>query len=247
MDSHLIINYLREQEQLKLIFAKNDILMCALEGLIGYTIDISEHVNLLERILESGVLDESIEKDLIEKHYDLTSTEDLRVPESDQIESLCERIRSLNSYITEKDVILDASISNKFQNSINLTLEQIIELMLEWTNSMEYIGGNVLNEVIEEFRRIEKEKIPLIEELEKEVLPIKNLANKLLQIEAIEKDWWYQLTEISDESVYTNNFHAYHGSRKNELMESYAAKFNLEQLNEIEEFFDLIWDKLSIN
>ena len=184
---------------------------------------------------------------MIDKHYDLTSTEDLRVPGSDQIESLCERIRSLNSYSIEKDVILDASISNKFQNSINLTLEQIIELMLEWTNSIGYIGGNVLNEVIEEFRRIEKEKIPLIEELEKEVLPIKNLANKLLQIEAIEKDWYHQLTEILNKSVYTNNFHSSLASEKSKIMENNAAKFNVEQLNEIDEFFDLIQEELSIN
>ena len=246
MSSNLIINYLREQEQLKLIFAKNNILMCALEGLVGYTINIEESIRVFEQILESSILDGEIEKELIEKHFELTSDEDLRIPASDEIESLCETIASLNCDITENDIILDVCIKNKTQDSGELSIKQIEELILEWINFVEYSEKTIFGNKIHEILRIEEKKSVLIEKLENEFSPIRNMANKLLLIDSVKKDWYSQLDEIANESVYSNNFHEYFSSPKNKLIKHYSSTLNADEKNELVSFYNLIIDRLSI-
>jgi hypothetical protein len=104
MSNKLIINYFRSQDKFKLIFAKNNILKFALEDLSGYSFDIHEYVRVFEQINGSSIMDKDNKKELTEKLYDLTCDEDFRVTESDKIESLCEKIRVLNTKIPEKAI-----------------------------------------------------------------------------------------------------------------------------------------------
>jgi hypothetical protein len=247
MSANLINNYLRNQEQLKLIFAKNDILMCAIEGLSGSTIDIENYVDTFEQIIQSPILNENIEKELTELLYNLNSNEDFRVPASDKIESICEEIRSLNSKIPENNLILDVCIKNKSFDNQELSIKQINELILEWINFVAYSEKNIFRDMINNIKRIEEKKSLLIEKLENELKPIRGVANILLQIDTVEQDGYSQLNEIANESAYSNNFYAYFTSKKNELIETYSTNLNSDERKELEQFYNEIINELSIN
>jgi hypothetical protein len=245
--NYLIINFLREQEQLKLTFAKNEILKGALEDLIGSTIDIEKYVDTLEEIIKSPILNENIEKELTELLYTLTSTEDLRVPASDKIESICEEIRSFNSKIPENDIILDVYIKNKSFDNQELSIKQINELILEWINFVAYSDKNIFQDIIHDIKRIEEKKSSLIEKLENELKPIRGVAKILLQIDEVEKNWYSQLNEIANETAYDNNFYTSFVKKKNEIIEEHSTNLNPDERIELENFFNQIHEALSIN
>jgi hypothetical protein len=73
------------------------------------------------------------------------------------------------------------------------------------------------------------------------------LANKLLLIDSVEKDWYSQLDEIANESVYCNNFGGYFLSQKNKLIEIYSSNLTTGEKNELVSFYNLISERLYIN
>ena len=145
------------------------------------------------------MLDGDIEKKLIELHFDLTSNEVLRIPASNEIESLCEMIGSLNSKIPDLeyvDNIFDVYIKNESLESEGLTIEQIEKLIIEWINLVRNSEKTIFENKILEINRIEEKKSTLIEKLENEFSKIRNMAEKLLIFDAVEKDWYSELNEI---------------------------------------------------
>jgi len=244
MKEHVIIEFLRQQKELKLIFAKNDLLMEVFESLIGSTTDVSDYVYVFDLIESKYDLKDEGQTAISKLVYDLTSNEDMRVTLSDEIDSLCSNINNLNSHIEKTDLIHEHSIDNQFHEYEELRINNILELLRTWVDTIQNLEKDIFQEAIHKVKRIEEAKSIIIKELEGKLHPIKKLASELGKIDEIANEWYSQLNEIETNYAYTNDFnYAY----LDKILKHYASGLNSDEKKELVTFFEYIKEELNIN
>jgi hypothetical protein len=239
-----ILEKLKESQEFRLIKAKDKVLDAAIDYLRGSTTDIEDYLYVFEQIEKNASLDEEFEKELISLNNKLNNTDDFQVPLTDEIEELCQKIRELEPHEDTQTSIWREQIAlDKLNFSKSISFEEVFENFADY---IRYNEKDIFAKIISYFKENEKEKEILIAQLEKELFPIKELANKMLTSEKIDKEYGSILEEICHTQAYSSNF--YHRLKKER--ESILLK-NSTELNELEKlelraFFDNLAAELNV-
>jgi hypothetical protein len=216
----------------------------ALYSLCIYTTDINEHLDVFKEIESSISQDKVLEKDLTSLNIELTNTDDFKVPLGIEIEDLCQKIRELGPHEDTEVRFWDEKIPLD-----KLFLSESVSFKEVFTRFTDYIRLNekvIFSEIISFFRQNEIEKKSLIQQLEKELTPIKDLAEKLLAIEEIDNEWGSKLQDIRDAGLYEYNFHNYFISDRENILAKNSEGLNDLEKSELSYFFDELRHELHV-
>jgi hypothetical protein len=240
----LILDKLKESEEFRLIAAKDNILNEAIYSLVGHTTDIEDYLYVFDEIERSFSLNDELENKLAALNNELKNTEDFQVPLTIEIEDLCQKIRELGPHEDTQESIWREKIAlNQLYLSENISFEEVLQQLTNYiyNNEKDFFERN-----ISYYSQNEKAKERLIEQLQKELIPIKNFAENLLKIEEIDNNWGSQLQEITHTQAYSNNFyHCFTKEKESILLRNSNNLNELEKL-ELHAFFEELNEKLSI-
>jgi hypothetical protein len=238
----LILDKLKESEEFRLIAAKDNILNEAIYSLVGYTTDIEEYLYVFDEIERSFSLNDELENKLAALNNELKNTEDFKVPLTFEIEELCQKIRELGpSEDTQESIWREKIALNQLYLSENISFEEVLQQLTNYiyNNEKDFFERN-----ISYYRQNEKAKERLIEQLEKELIPIKNCAENLLKIEEIDNNWGSQLQEICHTQAYTNNFYHFFKKEKEAILLKNSIGLNELEKLKLNAFFEELEIKL---
>jgi hypothetical protein len=240
----LILKQLKASEKFRLIAVKENVLNQAVHSLCIYTTDIYEHLDVFKEIESSISLDKVLGKDLTSLNIELTNTDDFKIPLGVEIEDLCQKIRELGPHEDTEVRFWDEKIPlDKLLFSESESLKEV------FTRCTDYIRHNekaIFSEYISYFKQNEIEKESLIQQLEKELAPIKNLAEKLLEIEEIDNEWGSKLQDIIDVELYENYFYRYFISDRANILAKHSEGLNDLEKSELSYFFDELCHELPV-
>jgi hypothetical protein len=240
----LILEQLKASQEFRLITAKENVLGIALYSLIGSTTDIYEYLDVFSEIESSISLDAVLEKNLTSLNIELTNTDDFKVPLGVEIEDLCQKIREIgpneDTHVTlwDEKIPLDKLF---FSESVSFK-----EVFTQFTDHIRYNEKTFFSETISYYRQNEKEKERLIEQLEKELIPIKSFAENLLTIEEIDNNWGSKLQEICHTQAYSNDFHHCFNKEKEAILLENSVGLNDQEKIALSAFFDELCHELNI-
>jgi hypothetical protein len=239
----LILDKLKESEEFRLIAAKDNILNEAIHFLVGYTTDIEDYLYVFDEIGRSISLDEELEKKLTALNDELKNTEDFHVPLTIEIEELCQKIRELGpSEDTQESIWSEKIAFDELYISESISFREVFEKFTDYICHKEkYIFASIISS----YKQIENEKEFLIQKLEKELKPIKELAENLLTIEEIDNNWGSKLQEICNAKAYSNDFYRFNEKKETILVENSVGLNELEKLA-LDAFFDEIYVELRV-
>ena len=238
----LILDKLKESEGFRLIAAKENILNEAIHSLVGHTTDIEEYLYIFNEIERSFSLDDELESKLTVLNNELKNTDDFKVPLTIEIEELCQKIRELGpSEDTQVSIWTEQIALNHLYLSENISFEELFNRLTNYiyNNEKDFFARN-----ISYYSQNEKVKERLIEQLEKELIPIKNVSENLLMIEEIDNNWGSQLQEISCTQAYNNNFYHFFEKEKEAILLKNSIGLNELEKLELNAFFEELEIKL---
>ena len=237
----LILDKLKESEEFRLIAAKENILNKAIHSLVGHTTDIEEYLYVFNEIEQSFSLDDELESKLAVLNNELKNTDDFKVPLTIEIEELCQKIRELGpSKDTQVSIWTEQIALNHLYLSENISFEELFNRLTNYiyNNEKDFFARNISC-----YSQNEKAKERLIEQLEKELIQIKNVSENLLMNEKIDNNWGSQLQEISRTQAYSNNFYHFFEKKEAILLKNSIGLNELEKL-ELNAFFEELEIKL---
>ena len=239
----LILDKLKESQEFKLITAKDNILDLAIFYLCGSTTNIEDYLYVFDEIENDEELNVELEKKLRSLNDELKNTEDFNVPLTLDIEELCQKIRGFGpsedahvSIWREKISINELHLYNTF------SFEEVFNQLTNYIFKKE---KDIFARIISDYRQNEKEKYNLIQQLEKELIPIIELAENLLTIEEIENNYGSTLQDICQAQAYSNNFHLFEYEKESILLRNSVGLNESEKLA-LAAFFNEISKELSI-
>ena len=246
MNTDFILEKLKKDEKFRRLFAKNAVLEEALWALQqGSVTGIVDELYILDDIERMSDLDEILERQLNKANFNLSSTEDFRVPSSAILESLCEDIGRIDgSYEDFSGFWKEADLPNIYVDRNWLTFDMINDI---WMEHLHQHQEKIFEDLINGFKESELEKKNLIEQLEQEMEPFQDLARKLIEIEEIEKNWGDKLQEIADESMYFSNFYTDFISKEELILKRLSDGLNEYEQRSLREFYGMVCHELNIN
>jgi hypothetical protein len=245
MNTDFILDKLKEHEKFRLIFAKNAVLQEAVWALQGSVTGVVDELYILDDIESMSDLDGILERQLNKANYNLKSTEDLRVPSSALLESLCEDICRID--VSREDfrgIWKEVALPNIYADMNGITFHEINEM---WLDHLYMHHEQIFKDMFIGFKESELEKKNLIEQLEEEMKPFQDLASMLIDIEEIEKNWGRGLEEIAEKNVYYSNFNSYFIMREVQILETHSEGLNDYEEQSLRDFFRLLSHELDIN
>ena len=237
-----LLDKLKESEEFRLVAAKDNILNEAIYSLVGYPTDIEDYLYVFDEIERSFSLDNELENKLAALNNELKNTDDFKVPLTFEIEELCQKIRELGpSEDTQVSIWSEQIALNQLYLSENISFEEIFKRLTNYiyNNEKDFFARN-----ISYYSQNEKAKERIIEQLEKELIPIKNCAENLLNIDEIDNNWGSQLQEISHTQAYSNNFYNCFQKKKEEIISKNSIGLNELEKLELNAFFEELETKL---
>ncbi len=240
----LIVEQIKENEEFRLISAKENVLNEALYALTYYTTNIYEYFGVFQEIEASIILDETLDNNLTSLNIELTNTDDFKVPSGLEIEELCHRINEIGP---NEDVEISLW-EDKFPLN-KLFFEESVSFRDVVIQSLDYIRCNektLFSEFITFYKQKELLKESLIQQLEKKLAPIKKLAEDLLKNDEIEEKWGSKLQDICDAVPYENNFNTYFLSKQSNILEEYSQNLNNHEKALLSDFFEQLCDELYV-
>lgn len=240
----IILDKLKESQEFRLITAKDNILASAIYYLCGSTTDIEDYLYVFDKIENKDSLNEELEKKLTALNDELKNTEDFNVPLTLEIEELCQKIKALGPDEDAQSSIWSEKIAFDELNLYEtFSFEEVFKRLANYIYDNE---KDIFARTISYYSQNEKEKKRLIEQLEKELIRIKNCAENLLTIEEIDNNWGSQLQEICQTQAYSNDF--YHCFKKEKEAILLKNSVGLDDLEEsvLSAFFDDLCNKLSV-
>lgn len=244
MKSEFILKKLKEDEKFRLIFAKDAVLTEAVWALEGGHTDVLDRLRVFDDIEKMCDLDEELERELNKINNDLTNTDDFKITLSSDLESICEQIREIDgSYEGYKGIWDDARLLNIFSEERNLNFKMINEM---WIDHLYYEHKTIFTEVIEEYKILEHKKVKLIEELEAELAPLRNMAERLLNVDEIESNFGGILDDIRLDEAYSSNFSIYFIDKSPDIINNHSIGLNEYERNELLNFTEKLITEFSI-
>ena len=237
-----ILEKLKESQEFRLINAKDKVLDAAIYYLTGSTTDIEDYLYVFEQIENNASLNDEFEKELSSLNIKLNNTEDFKVPLTDEIEELCQKIRELGpSEDTQESIWREEIALNQLYLSENISFEEVFKRLTDYIykNEKDFFARN-----ISYYSQNEKAKERLIEQLEKELISIKKVSENLLMIEEIDNNWGSQLQEISNTQAYSNNFYHFFKKEKEAILLKNSIGLNELEKLELKAFFEELEMKL---
>jgi hypothetical protein len=232
----LLVNKIKDSQEFRLINAKDKVLDAAIYYLTGSTTDIEDYLYVFEQIENNASLNDEFEKELSSLNIKLNNTEDFKVPLTDEIEELCQKIRELGPSEDEQVSIWSAKIPIDelyFEESISFK-----EALEKFTNHIYYREKDIFKSIISYYKQNEKKKEIWIEQLDKELTPIKNIAENLLKNEEVDKNWGSQLQEICHTQAYANNFYHCFIQKRETILSENSIGLNEREKVELNAFFN---------
>ena len=239
-----ILEKLKESQEFRLINAKDKVLDAAIYYLCGSTTDIEDYLYVFEQIENNASLDEEFEKELSSLNIKLNNTDDFQVPLTDEIEELCQKIRELGpNEDTQTSIWREQIALDKLNFSKSISFEEVFEKFAEY---IRYNEKDIFAKIISSFKENEKEKEILIQQLEKELIPIKELAKKMLTSEEIEKEYGSKLEEICYTQAYSCDFYHRLKKERDSILLTNSTELNELEKLELRAFFDKLATELNV-
>jgi hypothetical protein len=239
----LILDKLRESKEFRLITAKDNILASAISNLCGSTTDIEDYLYVFDEMKNYDLLNEDFEKKLTALNDDLKNTEDFNFPLTLEIEELCQKIRLLGpSDDTQSSIWSEKIAFDELHLCETFSFEEIFRRLTNYIFDNE---KDIFARIISCYSQNEKEKKRLIEQLEKELISIKSIAENLLTFEEIDNNWGSQLQEISRTQAYRSDFYRCFKKEKEAILLKNSIGLNDIEKSVLSDFFDELCYKLS--
>lgn len=244
MNSNFIREQLKESEQFRLIFAKNGVLEDAILALQGSTTDAGDYLYIFDDIERDYDFEELLSKELVQRNYEISSTEDMRVPAGNELEWISEEIRKIDLDIEDfRGIWGERILPNIFEEYGYSSFEQINET---WMTYLLHHQNSLFDKIIERFRENEMRKVQFIENLEKELIPFQEMAQKLSEIEEVEKNWGRELNRIIYTEVYNNSFYGDFVNNKQYILQKHSNNLNEREKELLNEFFNRLCGELDV-